>query len=106
VETFNQHNKSIHLTLEVKTFLDNSTPTMGSSTESNTYKPGLPTDNCHRHHRKEEKGNLHTKSYKAKLEQLCSARLAHRDQAVRLLDMQRLQVIKTHKPTTVIFKHL
>jgi hypothetical protein len=48
---------------------------------------------------RERRRNLHTKSYKAKLEQLRSARLICRDQAVRLLDMQRLQEIKTHKPT-------
>jgi hypothetical protein len=41
----------------------------------------------------EKKENLHTKNYKAKLERLRSVRLAHRDQAVRLLDMQKLQVI-------------
>jgi hypothetical protein len=52
------------------------------------------TDNHHRHHQKEEKENLHTKSYKAKLERLCSARLTRHDQAVKLLNMQRLQVVK------------
>jgi hypothetical protein len=31
--------------------------------------------------------NIHTKSYKAKLERLHSARLTHHDQAVKLLDM-------------------
>jgi hypothetical protein len=45
------------------------------------------TDSHHRHHRKEEKENLHTKSYKAKFERLRSARLTHRDKAVRLLDV-------------------
>jgi hypothetical protein len=55
---------------------------------------------------RERRGGICTpKSDKAKLEQLCLARLNHRDQAVRLLDMQKLQAIKTHKPTTVIFKH-
>jgi hypothetical protein len=34
------------------------------------------------------------KSYKVKLEWLYSARLARRGQAVKLLDMQRLQVVK------------
>jgi hypothetical protein len=53
-----------------------------------------PTDNHHQHCRKEEKENLHTKSYKAKLERLHSARLTCHDQAVRLLDMQWLQVVK------------
>jgi hypothetical protein len=58
-------------------------------------KPELPTNSCHQHHRKEEKENLHTKSYKAKLERLCAARLTCRDQEVRLLDTERLQAIKT-----------
>jgi hypothetical protein len=47
----------------------------------------------HQHHRKEE-GNLCTKSYKAKLEELRSAGLTRCDQAVRPLFMQRLQVVK------------
>jgi hypothetical protein len=38
----------------------------------------------------EKRRNLHTKNYKAKLERLRSARLTRRDQAARLLDMQRL----------------
>jgi hypothetical protein len=37
---------------------------------------------------------MHIKNYKAKLERLRSIRLTCRDQAVRLLDMQRLQVVK------------
>jgi hypothetical protein len=45
------------------------------------------------------------KQLKVKLERLLSARLTHRDEAVRLLDMQMLQVIKIHKPTIVISKH-
>jgi hypothetical protein len=52
------------------------------------------TNNHHRHCWKEEKENLHTKIYKAKLEQLRSARLTRRDQAIRLLDMQMLQLVK------------
>jgi hypothetical protein len=52
------------------------------------------TNSHHRHYQKEEKKNLHTKSYKAKLKRLRSVRLTHHDQAVRLLDMQRLQVVK------------
>jgi hypothetical protein len=51
------------------------------------------TDSHHCHRRKEEE-NLHTKSYKAMLEQLRSARLTRCDQAVRLLNMQRLQVVR------------
>jgi hypothetical protein len=66
---------------------------IGSNTESSSQKLGVPIDSRHRHHQKEEK-NMHTKSYKAKLERLRSARQTHRDQAVRLLDMQRLQVVK------------
>jgi hypothetical protein len=41
----------------------------------------------------EEKENLHTKSYKAKFKRLRSTRLTCRDQEVKLLDMQKLQVI-------------
>jgi hypothetical protein len=44
--------------------------------------------------KKEKRRNLHTKSYKAKLERLRSTRLTWHDQVVRLLDMQRLQVVK------------
>ncbi len=36
VEAFHSTIKGIHLTLEVKTSFGNSTPTMGSSTESST----------------------------------------------------------------------
>jgi hypothetical protein len=54
----------------------------GSSTESSSQKPGVPTDSHYQHHRKEENENLHTKSYKAKLERLCLARLTRHDQAV------------------------
>jgi hypothetical protein len=79
VETFHSTIKGIHLTLEVKTSFDNSTPAMGSSTEFGSQKEG--------------KENLHTKSYKAKLERLRSARLARHDQTVKLLEMQRLQVV-------------
>jgi hypothetical protein len=81
-EAFHSKIKGIHLALEVKTSFGNSTPVMSSSTESSTYKPGLPTDSHHQHHRKEEKENLHTKSYKAKLERLRSARLTRRDLAI------------------------
>jgi hypothetical protein len=52
----------------VKTSFGNSTPATGSSTESSSSKPGAPTNNHHRHHQKEGKENLHTKSYKAKVE--------------------------------------
>jgi hypothetical protein len=36
--------KVIHLALEVKTSFDNSTPVTGSSTESSSSKPVVPTD--------------------------------------------------------------
>jgi hypothetical protein len=67
-EMFHSMIKSINLALEVKTSSDNSTPAMGSSTESSSQKPAVPTDSRHRHHLKEEEENLHIKSYKAKLE--------------------------------------
>jgi hypothetical protein len=85
-KAFHSSIKGIHLTLEVKTSFDNSMPVTGSSMESSSQKLGVPTYNHHRHCRKEEE-NLHTKSYKVKLERLHSARLTHHDQAVKLLDM-------------------
>jgi hypothetical protein len=54
---------------------------------------------------RERRRNLHTKNLQSKLERLHSARLTHRDQVVTLLDMQKLQAIKTYKPATIIFKH-
>jgi hypothetical protein len=54
--------------------------------------------------KREERGNLHT-IVKAKIKRLHSARLTSHDQAVRLLDIPRLQLVKTHKPTTIIFNH-
>jgi hypothetical protein len=91
-EAFHSIVKDIHLALEMKTSFINSTPATGFSTGSSTQKTELPTDSHQRLHQKREKRrNLHTKSYKAKLEQLRSVRLTHHDQAVRLLDMQRLQ---------------
>jgi hypothetical protein len=82
VETFHSMIKGIHLTLVVKTSFDNSIAATGSSTESSSQKPGVPTDRNHRHHQKEEKENLHTKSYEGKLERLRSVRLTRHDQAV------------------------
>jgi hypothetical protein len=67
-EAFHLTIKGIHLTLEVNTSFGNSTPVTGSSTESSSQKPRVPTDSCHQYCWKEEKDNLHTKSYKAKLE--------------------------------------
>jgi hypothetical protein len=61
--------KGIHLTLEVKTFLNNSTPTTSPSTDSSPQKPRPPTDSCHRHCRKREgERSVAQKGYKAKLE--------------------------------------
>jgi hypothetical protein len=94
VEAFYLIIKCIHITLEVKTSFGNSTPAMGSSTESSYEKYEVSTDSHHRHRQKEEKENMHTKNYKAKLKHLRSARLIHCDKAVRLLDMQRIQVVK------------
>jgi hypothetical protein len=53
-ERLTRCHKSIHLALEVKTFFGNSTPVTGPSIESNTQKPGLPTDSCHQLCRKRE----------------------------------------------------
>jgi hypothetical protein len=93
-EAFHSIIKGIHLALEVKTSFDNSTLAPGFSTESSTQKPRLPTNSRQRLRQKREKRrNLHIKNYKAKLERLHSAKLIRRDQAVRLLDMQRFQVI-------------
>jgi hypothetical protein len=58
--------KGIHLTLEVKTSFDKSMPAMGSSTESSSKKPGVPTDSHHRHRRKEEKKNPAHKKLQSK----------------------------------------
>jgi hypothetical protein len=92
-EAFHSMIKGIHLALEVKTSFGNSTPATGSSTQSISQKPAVATDNHHQHRRKEEK-NLHTKSYKAKVKRLHSARLTCHDQAFSFLDMQKLQVVK------------
>jgi hypothetical protein len=67
-EVFHSMIKGIHLTLEAKTSFGNSTSATSSSSESSSQKSRVPTDSHHRHHRKEDKENLHTKSYKAKLE--------------------------------------
>jgi hypothetical protein len=68
-EAFYSTIKGIHLALKVKMSFGNSTPTTGSSTESSSQKPGVPTDSHQWLHRKREKRrNMYTKSYKAKLE--------------------------------------
>jgi hypothetical protein len=87
--------KGIQLTLEVKTSFGNSTPATGSSRESSSQKPGVPIDSHQWHHRKRGKEETYTQQLKAKLERLRSARLTCHDQAVRLLDMQRLQEVNT-----------
>jgi hypothetical protein len=51
----------------------------------------------------ERERNQHMKGYKAKLERLRLARLTRHDQAVKLLDMQKLQAMNTHKTTTINF---
>jgi hypothetical protein len=53
--------KSIHLALEVKTFIDNSTPTMGPSTESSPQKPELPLIAVIGITRRERKKHAHEK---------------------------------------------
>jgi hypothetical protein len=91
-EAFHLMIKDIHLTIEVKTSFDNSAFAMGSSMESSTrsldfnWQPSSTSP-------ERRNRNLHTKSYKAKLDWLRSARLTHRDQAVYLPDMQRLQMV-------------
>jgi hypothetical protein len=80
---------------EVMTSFGDSTPTTGSNTESSSPKLGVPTDSCQRHRQKRGKEETCTQQLKAKLERLRLARLTCHDQAVKLLDIQRLQGIKT-----------
>jgi hypothetical protein len=92
---FNSTIKDIHLTLEVKTFFGSSTSVTGP-----VWNPGLrslnfPLTAINGIVGREREETCTPKSYKAKLERLRSARLTHRDQVVTLLDMQRLQAIKT-----------
>jgi hypothetical protein len=106
-EAFHSMIKCIHLALEVKASFGNSTPVTSSSTKSSSQKPRVSTNTCHRHCRKEEK-----KSYKIKLEWLRSVRLIRRDQAIRLLDMQKLWIyykalmLKTTSTSLNTFKHV
>jgi hypothetical protein len=65
----------------------------GPNTEFSTWKPGLPTDSRHWQCRKREEKTCTPKSYKAKLERLCSTRLTHCYQAVTLLDMHEIELI-------------
>jgi hypothetical protein len=54
-EAFHLTIKGIHLALEVKTSFSNSMPVAGSSMESSSQKPRVPTDSNHRHREKREK---------------------------------------------------
>jgi hypothetical protein len=68
VEAFHSMIKGIHLALEVKTSFGNFTPAMGSSTESSSQKPGVPTNSHHRHRWKgEKKKHTHQKVTKQSL---------------------------------------
>jgi hypothetical protein len=91
-EAFHLMIKDIHLTLEVKTSFGNSTPTTGSSTESSTRSLDFHWQSSSASPERRDR-NLHTKSYKAKVERLRSARLTHHDQVVKHLDMPRVQVL-------------
>jgi hypothetical protein len=94
-----QRHKRIHLTLRVKTFFDNSTLATGSSTKSSTHSLDFPLMVINGiAGGKRERETAH-KSYKVKLERLRSKRPTRHDQMVRLLDMPRLLVVKTLKPT-------
>jgi hypothetical protein len=91
-EAFHSMIKDIHLTLEVKTSFNNSTPVTDSNTESITrsldfhWKPSSASS-------ERRDRNLHIKSYKAKLDRLRSTRLSRHDQAIKLLYMPRVQVV-------------
>jgi hypothetical protein len=65
-EAFHSTIKAIHLALEVNTSFGNSTHVTGSSTESSSQKPRVPTNNHHWHLRKEEE-NLYTNVTKQSL---------------------------------------
>jgi hypothetical protein len=54
-EAFHSMIKGIHLALNVKTFFRNSTLVTGSSMESSSQKPGVPTDSHHRDRQKRER---------------------------------------------------
>jgi hypothetical protein len=85
--------KDIHLALEIKTSFDNSTPTTTPVQNPALKSLDFPLTAVNGLAGKEKRRNMHTKSYKAKLERLRSARLTRRDQAVKLLDMQMIQVV-------------
>jgi hypothetical protein len=72
--------------------------------ESSTQSLDFPLRAVNSIAEREERRHLHT-TVKAKLERLRLARLTQHDQAVKLLDMPRLQVVKNVKPTTTSFIH-
>jgi hypothetical protein len=83
-EAFHSMIKGIHLALNVKTFFRNSTLVTGSSMESSSQKPGVPTDSHHRHRQKREREREEETYLQettiAKLKRLCLGRLIHSDQ--------------------------
>jgi hypothetical protein len=93
--------QGIHLALEVKTF-DNSTPVMVLSTESSSQKHVLSTASCQWHHRKRER-EREKPAHKQLQSKGWVTTLSKTDLTWprgQLLDMPRLQVVKTHKPTS------
>jgi hypothetical protein len=73
------------------------------STESNPHWFGLPTNNPHRHHQKDETvPHLHIgKTTRAKLERLHSARLIQGDQKITTRHARLKSRLITHKPTSI-----
>jgi hypothetical protein len=95
-EAFHSTVKGIHLALEVKTSFGNSTPAMVSVRDPVHRSLDFSLTAFNDFTERDRRGGTCThKKYKAKLERLRSARLTRHDQAVRLLDMQRLKAIKT-----------
>jgi hypothetical protein len=71
-EAFHSTIKDIHLALEVKTSFGNSTCAIGSSMKSGSQKPEFPLTTVIGIARKKRRRTCTLKSYKAKLERLCS----------------------------------
>jgi hypothetical protein len=90
LEVFNSMIKGTHLTLEVKTSHGNSTPTTIPTHNPVLRSLDFPLIAIIGNTGRERRRNLHTKKLQRKLNRLRSARLTRRDQAVRLLDTQRL----------------
>jgi hypothetical protein len=89
-----RRHKSNHLALEVKTFFGTSTPVTGSSTESSTQGIDFPltaVNGIAKRERERKKPTHNNDTTRAKLEQLCSARLICRDLRVTKLDIQKIQ---------------